>query len=76
MEREYIDLKRLTNEEDEAIAVALADTLCQDNVEKFLQLYDEIPAIVSPKRVRYNYLYPHFPWGPRRLGRIYLPDYI
>lgn len=45
-------IKRLGNEEDKAIAYSLAEALIQEDVEKFLQLYDEIPKSVSPQRVR------------------------
>lgn len=45
------DLNRLENKEDEAVARSLAAALCEDDVGKFLQLYDEIPPCVSRERV-------------------------
>ena len=48
---EIPDLKRLESEEDEATAHSLAAALCVDDVEKFLQLYDEIPTGISLERV-------------------------
>ena len=50
-EGEQLELKRLNNEEDEATARKLAAALCEDNVDKFLELYDEIPAGISHERV-------------------------
>ena len=46
-----LDLKRSENAEDEAIANRLATALREDDVERFLRLYDEIPAGVSLERV-------------------------
>lgn len=64
MNQDCEDLNHLANEEDTAIAYALADALSKDNVEKFLQLYDEIPASVSPQRVRLLLLiFPRFTGG-------------
>jgi uncharacterized protein YejL (UPF0352 family) len=50
-EAQQPNLKRSENEEDKAIANSLAVALCEDNAEKFLRLYDEIPAGVSLERV-------------------------
>jgi hypothetical protein len=64
-EAQQPDLKRSRNEDDEAIAHSLAAALCEDDVEKFLQLYDEIPEGVSLERVSniYNFReYLHFPF--------------
>jgi hypothetical protein len=67
-EAQQPDIKRSENEEDEAIANRLAAALCEDDVEKFLQLYDEIPTGVSLERVsnslreyNFNYLRARFP---------------
>ena len=45
------DVKRPESEEDEAIAHSLAAALREDDVENFLQLYDEIPKGISLERV-------------------------